>query len=81
MLIKTFRFRLTALFVMIFGTTLVLFSMVLYRSYKVSHQADFDATLYNYAVDLSQAIDIGGYGDVELRGQILKEKISLMSHL
>ncbi len=49
--------------------------MVLYQSYKINHQADFDATLYNYAVDLSQAIDIGGYGDVELRGQILKEKI------
>ncbi|MGE3973951.1 MAG: ATP-binding protein [Bdellovibrionales bacterium] len=75
MFITSFRFRLTALFVIIFGTTLIGFSVVLYRSYKVSHQADFDATLYNYAVDLSQAIDIGGYGDVELRGQMLKDKI------
>jgi len=72
---RSFRFRLTALFLFIFGSTLVGFSFVLYKNYRVSHQADFDATLYNYAVDLAQAIDIGSFGDVELRGQILKEKI------
>ncbi len=63
------------MFLFIFGSTLIGFSFVLYRNYRISHQADFDATLYNYAVDLAQAIDIGSFGDVELRGQILKEKI------
>lgn len=72
---RSFRFRLTALFIFIFGSTLIGFSFVLYREYRLSHQADFDATLYNYAVDLSQAIDIGSFGDVELRGQILRDKI------
>lgn len=74
-ILRSFRFRLTFLFIFIFGSTLIGFSYVLYRNYRLSHQADFDATLYNYAVDLAQAIDIGSFGNVELRGQILRDKI------
>lgn len=72
---NSFRVRLTSLFLIVFGTTLVIFSLVLYRDYLKSHQTDFDAALYNYAVDIAQSLDISTFGDVELRDRMFREKV------
>ncbi|MBC7741907.1 MAG: HAMP domain-containing protein [Bdellovibrionaceae bacterium] len=58
------RTRLTVLFVLIFGTTTILFSGFLYYSLNDSLQQDFDNALYNYAVDVSRNIDIGPKNDL-----------------
>ncbi len=58
------RTRLTALFVLIFGTTMIAFSVFIYISLNDSLLNDFDISLYNYAVDVSRNIDIGPKNDL-----------------
>ncbi len=53
------RTRLTAMFVLIFGTTTVIFSIFLYYFLNQSLLKDFDESLYNYSVDVAQTIEIG----------------------
>ncbi len=53
------RARLTAMFVLIFGTTMVIFSIFLYYFLNQSLLKDFDEALFNYAVDVAQTIEIG----------------------
>lgn len=53
------RARLTFMFVVIFGTTTFVFSIFLYYFLNQSLLRDFDDALYNYAVDISQTIEIG----------------------
>jgi hypothetical protein len=53
------RARLTAMFVLIFGTTTVIFSIFLYYFLNQSLLKDFDESLYNYSVDVAQTIEIG----------------------
>ena len=53
------KIRLTVLFVIIFGTTTVLFSAFFYYSLNDSLLQDFDNALYNYSIDVSKNIDYG----------------------
>lgn len=53
------RARLTAMFVLIFGVTTVIFSIFLYYFLNQSLLKDFDDSLYNYSVDVAQTIEIG----------------------
>ena len=68
---RSIRFRLASIFVAIFGTTLVLFSVLLYQVYVRSHQNDFDAALFNHAVDVARAVDIDFFGDLSVQGERL----------
>ncbi len=52
------RARITAMFVLIFGSTAIIFSLFLYYFLNQSLQKDFDDALYNYAVDVSQTIEV-----------------------
>ncbi len=58
------RLRLTLIFVMIFGTTTILFNTFLFLFMIQTLQQDFDDALFNYAVDVSQSIEIGVKGDL-----------------
>jgi hypothetical protein len=49
---------------LIFGTSTVLFSWLIYYSLNDSLLQDFDDSLYNYAVDVSRNIDIGAKNDL-----------------
>ena len=53
------KIRLTVLFVIIFGTTTVLFSGFFYYSLNESLLQDFDNALYNYSIDVSKNINYG----------------------
>ncbi len=64
---RSIRFRLASIFVAIFGTTLVLFSVLLFQAFSRSSQADFDAALFNHAVDVSRAVDIDFFGDLSVQ--------------
>ena len=59
------RLRLTLLYVLIFGVTTIVFNTVLFVSMMDTLQHDFDDALYNYAVDVSESIDIGPKGDLK----------------
>jgi signal transduction histidine kinase len=59
------RLRLSLLFVLIFGTTTVLFNTFLFVFMIQTLQQDFDDALFNYAVDVSNSIDIGVKGDLK----------------
>jgi signal transduction histidine kinase len=58
------RLRLTLIFVLIFGTTTILFNAFLFIFMIQTLQQDFDDALFNYAVDVSQSIEIGVKGDL-----------------
>ena len=68
---RSIRLRITALFVVIFGTTLIAFSALLYTAFIRNHQAEFDADLYNHALDVSHAINIDVFGNVAVDSEIL----------
>lgn len=58
------RLRLTTIFVLIFGTTTIIFNTFLFLFMIQTLQQDFDDALFNYAVDVSQSIEIGVKGDL-----------------
>lgn len=58
------RLRLSLLFVIIFGAVTVIFNMVLFNVMINTLQQDFDDALFNYAVDISESVEIGVKGDL-----------------
>ena len=50
------KVRLTALFVILFGTTTILFSGIIYFSLNDALLQDFDNALFNYSIDVSKNI-------------------------
>jgi signal transduction histidine kinase len=65
------RVRLTALFVAIFGITLVVFSIIVYRVFTQNLQNEFDADLFNHALDVSQGIEVDVFGNVAVSPDVL----------
>lgn len=65
------------MFGLIFTGMLSGFCYVLYTQFSKLQIAEFDTSLYNYAVDVAESLDIDKYGDVEFDSTILKlnEKI------
>ncbi|MBS1985628.1 MAG: HAMP domain-containing histidine kinase [Bdellovibrionales bacterium] len=64
--LRSVRFRITLLFVLIFGAILVTFSGFLYHRFLKTQQSEFDASLYNFAVDLNQAIELNFFGGLSV---------------
>lgn len=58
------RFRLAIIFVLIFGTTTIFFNAFLFKAMIDTLQQDFDDALFNYAVDVSEGIELGVKGDL-----------------
>ena len=69
------RFRLTVLFVIIFGITLVAFSAFLYRTFKKNTLYEFDAALYNHAIDVSQAVTVDFFGDLSFQNEVFSLQV------
>ncbi|WP_409477677.1 sensor histidine kinase [Pseudobdellovibrio sp. HCB154] len=67
------RVRLTALFVVIYGSTTILFSLFAYYKLNESLLHDFDNALYNYSIDISQTIEYGPSIDLNLPQLIMEE--------
>lgn len=59
------RFRLSVLFVVIFGTTTAIFTFTVFQSMSEALQKDFDDALFNYAVDVADTITLGPRGDLK----------------
>ncbi|MBL7714699.1 MAG: HAMP domain-containing protein [Bdellovibrionales bacterium] len=69
--LRSLRFRLMAIFVGFFGTSLIFFSSFLYLSFIKNHETEFDVALYNYAVDVGRSIDVNFLGSIRLTPKIL----------
>lgn len=71
------KLKLTLLFGLIFTGLLAGFSYILYREFSKLQSEEFDTTLYNYAIDVAESLDIDKYGVVEFDPDIIKlnEKI------
>lgn len=71
------KLKLTLLFGLIFTGLLSGFSYILYREFSKLQSEEFDTTLYNYAIDVAESLDIDNYGEVEFDPSIIKlnEKI------
>jgi signal transduction histidine kinase len=71
------KLKLTLLFGLIFTSMLSGFSYILYREFSRGQVEEFDTTLYNYAIDVAESLDIDNYGGVEFGPDIIKlnEKI------
>lgn len=62
--VRSVRFRLTVLFVLIFGSTLIGLSIAGYQFFVRNQQFDFDTALFNRAVDVASAINLDMFGRV-----------------
>lgn len=58
------RLRLSLIFVLIFGSMTIIFNLFLFKMMIDTLQQDFDDALFNYAVDVSEGIEIGVKGDL-----------------
>lgn len=67
------RVRLTALFVLIYGTTTILFCWLAYYKLNESLLHDFDNALYNYSIDISQTILFGPRSGLSLPPATIEE--------
>lgn len=68
------KLRLTILFSVIFTTILSFFSYLLYSYFIQTHQTEFDAALYNHAVDVEEAIDFNFFGNLSIDPQVFNEQ-------
>lgn len=59
---------------MIFGTTIVALSIVLYQGIRETQQAAFDTALHNYTVDIANGFDLTYLGDLVLKREALLEE-------
>ncbi len=70
------RLRITALFVVIFGATFLVFAFLVFRTTLRSAEKSFDDALYNYAVDVFDKISLGPEGNLSVETPFLdREKI------
>ena len=58
------RLRLALIFVFIFGAITAVFNAFLFQATIQTLQQDFDDALFNYAVDVSEGVEIGIKGDL-----------------
>jgi signal transduction histidine kinase len=72
-----FRAQLVSLLLFVLGTTLVAYSVVLYRNFIKVHETEFDTALYNYSIDIAKSLNVNILGQVFLSEDIKKadEKI------
>jgi signal transduction histidine kinase len=65
------RWRLTILFITIFGTTLILFAVFIFNFLATTLQREFDDALFNYAVDVNESISLDSRGDLSVQAPAL----------
>jgi signal transduction histidine kinase len=61
------RWRLTLLFVAVFGTSFIAFAIFIFNFLASTLQHEFDDALFNYAVDVHESITLDPGGDLSLQ--------------
>jgi len=72
-LFSTLRFRITVLYIAVFGIILLTFSTILYWVYQRNLAADFDRFLYNRGVGIARSIEIDLSGQLAINQTLLAE--------
>jgi signal transduction histidine kinase len=70
---RTLRFKITALYVLSFGVTLLMFSGFLYVINARAQSEDFDKFLYNRAQAIARSISITVQGELEINQALIAE--------
>lgn len=72
-----FRAQLTTLTMIVLGATLLVYSTVLYRNFISFQGSEFDSALFNYAVDVGNALTVNTFGEVVVSDEVFRanEKI------
>ncbi len=70
---STLRFRITVLYVAVFGIILFTFSSVLYWVYQRNLAEDFDRALYNRALGIASSIQIDLLGQLSINQALIAE--------
>lgn len=72
-----FRAQLTTLSMIVLGATLLVYSTVLYRNFISFQASEFDSALFNYAVDVGNALTVNSFGEVIVSDEVFRanEKI------
>jgi signal transduction histidine kinase len=65
-----FRAQLVSLLLFVLGTTLVAYSVVLYRNFQKIHETEFDTALYNYSIDIAKSLNVNVLGQIFLSEDI-----------
>lgn len=71
---RSLRVRLALFFLALFGGTFVVFSAFLYQAFQRTQQSEFDASLYNYAVDVVDSIEVDLYGELSLKANLFSDR-------
>ncbi len=74
---KTIRSKITALYVLTFGITLVVFSIVLYVLYDQKSRSDFDLVLENDALTAANSLKEGGLFGAEMLSRLTESALSI----
>ncbi len=67
------RWRLTILFVVVFGTTLVFFEIFIFNILETTLQREFDDALFNYTVDVNESISLSASGNLSFKPPALDQ--------
>ncbi len=67
------KIKLTIIFVLIFGSSLIAFSIFLYQSVSDAYQSEFDLALHNFAVEVGDSIDLSLLGYVSIDRRVFEE--------
>ena len=70
---RTLRWKITVLYVVSFGITLIAFSAVLYFVNAGNQAGDFDKFLYNRAQAIARSISINVQGEIEINQALIAE--------
>jgi len=72
-ILSTLRFRITILYVLIFGVILFIFSTILYFVYQRNLVEDFNAALYHRALGIKRSVSINVHGQLEINQALIAE--------
>jgi heavy metal sensor kinase len=70
---SSLRFRITQLYVVVFGVILFLFTAILYLGYQRRQAQDFDKFLYNRVLSIARSISIDVSGRLEIDQALIAE--------
>ncbi len=54
------------------------FSLILYTTFIRNLQEEFDAALYNYAIDVSESVQVNLFGDVQFGAKVLRQNLKVL---
>lgn len=74
MKVRGIRFQLIALYSVLFGFSLIAFSLILYRDFIREQTEQFDASLFNFGLDIGDSVVVDILGNVSVSDDLSEEQ-------